>query len=105
MPGGGPMRIWHLALMILVSAVILAITKEAFGRVMLVMLATGIGEVALGTAAVMTLFRTVGAVGEADGLLAHVEALTATALVLLIASASMIGLLWLGVVLLMALVA
>ena len=58
------MRIWHLALMILVAAVILALTREAFGRVMLVMLATGLGEVALGTAAVMTLFRTLGAVGQ-----------------------------------------
>ena len=61
------MRIWHLGLMILVAAVILALAREAFGRVMLVMLATGLGEVVLGTLAVLTLFRTLGAVGHARG--------------------------------------
>jgi len=90
------MRIWHLTLMILVAAVILAVTREVFGRVMVAMLLTGIGEVALGTAAVMSLFRTLGGLGHASGLLAHVEALTASFLVLLIAATLMLGLLWIG---------
>ncbi len=99
------MRIWHLTLLILVAAVILAVTREVFGRVMLVMLLTGIGEVALGAGAVMSLFRTLGSLGHAEGPLAYAEALTATALVLLFAATLMLGLLGLGAVLVSVLVA
>ena len=52
-------------------------------------------EVACATAALMTLFKTVGSFGKAESLIAHAEAVAATALVLILATAVMTGLLWL----------
>ena len=44
----------------------------------------------------LTLFRTLGAFGEAKSLYSHVEALVATTLVLVVASVSINAVLWAG---------
>jgi hypothetical protein len=48
----------------------------------------------------LNLFKTLGAFGQARGILAHIEALAATALVLMVATLSMNGVLWVGLALL-----
>ncbi len=72
------MRIAHLIWLVFGSAIVLGIGREPFGRVMLVMLVIGLGAVGLATAAALQLFRTVGAIGEAQGLAEHARALAAT---------------------------
>ncbi len=47
----------------------------------------------------MALFQTVGAIGEAEGPVAHAEALLATLIVLVAATALMCGLLFVGIAL------
>jgi hypothetical protein len=83
------MRLWHLIVFILALSLILAVVRDQVGRVALVVFATGVGEFVMGTTAVMALFRTIGALGEAKGLVAHVEAVATTTLVLVIATAMM----------------
>jgi hypothetical protein len=89
------MRVWHLSFVVLVAAVGMTVARELPGQVFLVMFLTGIAEVACATAALMTLFKTVGSFGKAESLMAHAEAVAATALVLILATAVMTGLLWL----------
>ena len=85
------MRLWHLALLTLVTAVILSLASDPVGRVSVIVFLTGLGDVALGTTALLALFQTLGAIGEARGFVAHVEAIAATTVVLLVASALMTG--------------
>jgi hypothetical protein len=94
------MRLWHLLMAVFFAALVLMIARAEVGRVALVVFFTGLGEVVLGTTALMQLFRTIGAFGAARDFLAHVEALAATALVLILATASMNAVLWVGVALL-----
>ena len=49
--------------------------------------------------AIMALFQTIGALGEARGLAAHIEALAATVVVLIVGSAVILGLLFAGALL------
>src|SRR5262249_44662633 len=84
-----PMRLWHLFVFILALSLILAIVRDQVGRIALIVFVTGAGEFVMGTTAVMTLFRTIGALGEAKGLFAHVEAVATTTLVLVIATTIM----------------
>ena len=98
------MRLWHLTLMILVVAVILAIARDLMGRVILVMMLIGLGMVFLATTATMYLFQTVGAFGEARGLPEHAKALGATVAVLIGAAMGTVGVIFVGGTLLQALV-
>jgi hypothetical protein len=61
-----------------------------------------LGEAVLGTTALMTLFKTVAAIGRADRVAPFVEAVASTALVVVIASSAMTAWLWLGVSVLVA---
>jgi hypothetical protein len=90
------MRLWHVMVLMFVLATLMAIWREPVGRVAVVVFAIGLAELVLGLAAVMTLFRTVGAFGQARRLIAYAEALLATTLVLLAASLSMNGVFWIG---------
>ena len=52
----------------------------------LIVFITALGEVVIGTTAVLALFQTIGSLGEAKGLVAHAEALATTTLVLVLAT-------------------
>jgi hypothetical protein len=90
------MRIWHLSVAILVTAVVLSIVRDPVGRVALIVFVTASGEAALGLTAVMALFQTIGAIGMARGVLDHAEAVASTTLVLLVATAVMSFWLFIG---------
>ena len=90
------MRLWHLFLGVLLLAVVLTIARDPAGRVAMVVFFTTVGEVVVGTTAIMMLFQTVGAIGEAKGLVEHAEAVFATTVVLAIGTALMWGLLVVG---------
>jgi hypothetical protein len=98
------MRLWHILTTVFFVALVLAIARSDVGKVGLIVFFTGLGEVVLGATALMHLFKTIGALGMARGLSAHVEAIVATALVLMVATVSMNAVLWAGVVLLQAVV-
>ena len=90
------MRLQTLAFVILFLAFILTLGRDPAGRVGVLVFFTGVGEVALGLAAVMALFRTVGAIGEADAVLEHADALAATTVVLAVGTAAMSAWLFVG---------
>ncbi|HWE39026.1 MAG TPA: hypothetical protein VG406_20935 [Isosphaeraceae bacterium] len=90
------MRISHLLFLVGVVAIGLAVGRERVGQVFLVFFLTGVGEVILGTTAIMNLFKSVGAIGRAETPSAYIEAIAATALILAVATATMCGLLVLG---------
>ncbi|GAC1336525.1 MAG: hypothetical protein NVSMB14_04160 [Isosphaeraceae bacterium] len=94
------MRVWHLLLMIFASAVMLAVANERIGQVFLVMFLTGIAEVVCGTTALLNLFKSIGAIGKAEKPAAYVEAILATALILMIGTIAMTGLMFIGATLL-----
>ncbi len=83
------MRLWHFVVFILVLSILLAIIRDTVGRIALIVFVTALGEVVLGTTAVMALFQTIGAIGMARGLFEHGQALAATTLVLIVATAIM----------------
>lgn len=91
------MKLWHLFVVVLLVATVLAIGRSDVGRVSLIVFLTGLGEVACGTTALMLLFQTVGAIGSAGRRSAYVEAVAATALVLVVASVVMNSLFWAGI--------
>jgi hypothetical protein len=82
---------------VLISAILFTVAREQVGRVALVVFCIGTVEALLGLAAVMTLFQTVAAIGYAQSLSAYAEAIGATLIVLVVASGSMNGLLWIGI--------
>jgi hypothetical protein len=96
------MRLWHLSVAILMLGVIMSIVRDPAGRVALIVFVTGLGETAMGLAAIMALFQTIGAIGMARGLLDHAEALAATTLVVLASTAIMSVWLFMGVWLIQA---
>jgi hypothetical protein len=96
------MRLWHVVLAVIVIAVILVICRDPAGRVAVVVFGTTLGEFFFGTAAILALFRTIGALGEARGFYRHAEAIVATAVVLAVATFIMSSLLVGGVWLLQA---
>ncbi len=81
------MRLWHLFVFIIAVGVILAIIRDPVGRIALIVFITALGEVVIGVSAIMALFQTIGALGEAKGLVAHAEAVATTTLVLFLATA------------------
>jgi hypothetical protein len=90
------MRLWHLVSGILVLALVLAIAREPAGRVGVIVFIVGLGEVIVATTALLSLFQTVGAIGEAQSLSAHARAVLATSVVLALASAIMAALVFAG---------
>lgn len=94
------MRLWHILFAVLLTALVLAVSRDLAGRVAIIVFFAGLGEVVLGTAALMHLFQTIGRLGAARGLFAHLEALVATIVVLALATASMNAVMWIGIVLL-----
>jgi hypothetical protein len=85
----GPMRLWHLFVFILGLGLVLAIVRDPVGRIALIVFVTALGEVIIGTTAVLALFQTIGSLGEAKGLVAHAEAVATTTLVLVLATTIM----------------
>jgi hypothetical protein len=98
LPGGERelMRLWHLVFAILVVALVLTIARDPAGRVAVIVFITGLGEVVLATTALLALFQTIGAIGEARSRIDHAQALLATTLVLTVATSIMAGLLFAG---------
>src|SRR5262245_52263296 len=90
------MRLWHLIAAVLFVALALAIGRDEAGRVALVVFCIGLMEVALGTTALMLLFRSVAQIGYARRPTAHVEAIAATALITFIAAVAMNAVFWVG---------
>jgi hypothetical protein len=91
------MRLLHLLFGIFVVALLLTFAREPAGRVAVIVFLVGLGEVALGTTALLALFQAVGAIGEADSLVSHAEAVLATSLVLTVGSSTMAGLFVAGI--------
>jgi hypothetical protein len=89
-------RLWHLLYVVAAMGLVMTLARDPMSRVMLIVVATGIGEVVFGLTAVMALFQTIGALGEARGLFDHAEALAATSFVLAVGSAVMCGWLVIG---------
>lgn len=90
------MRLWHLFVFIMILGMGLAIARDPVGRVALIVFVTALGEVVIGTTAIMALFQTIGSMGEAKGLVAHAEAVATTTLVLVLATALMSSWLFAG---------
>ena len=90
------MRLWHLFVVILALCLILTIVRDVVGRIALIVFVTALGEVIMGTTAVMALFQTIGSLGEAKGLFAHAEAVATTTLVLIVATVFMSSWLFAG---------
>ena len=90
------MRISHLILLVFGSSIVMAVAREPFGQVLLVMLLIGLGAVLLATTAAMQLFRTVGAFGDSDRPGDRALALAATLGVLSGAAAAMAAVVLIG---------
>lgn len=99
------MRLWHLTFAIVLIALGLTVAQDAVGMVAIIVFITGLGEVVVGTTAVMALFQTLGSLGEAKGLSAHAEAVIATTVVLAVFTAIMTGWLFIGAWIVQAVVA
>jgi hypothetical protein len=93
------MRLSTLLYAILVIAILMGIVRDEIGRVAVIVFFTGLGTIIVVLGAIMALFQTVGAFGEAQTVLSHVEALAATAVVLLVATSMTLGLLFAGALL------
>ncbi|WP_435009174.1 hypothetical protein P12x_000422 [Tundrisphaera lichenicola] len=93
------MRLSNLLFIILVLAVAMGIARDEVGRVAVIVFVTGLGTVVVVLGAIMALFQTLGSFGEAQSLLSHLEALGATAVVLLVGSSATLGLLFVGALL------
>ncbi len=91
------MRLWHLVFAVAIVSVVMTLVRDEAGRVGVIVFIFGAGECAFGIAALMALFRTVGAIGQARGLIAHAAAIVATTLVLATASMIMVAWLFVGV--------
>ncbi len=90
------MRLWHLSFAVGAASVMMAMARNPLTRAFLITLTTGLGAVFLGTTAVMALFQTIGALGEAKGLSAHLEAIATTSMVLGVATVLMSAWLFVG---------
>ncbi len=90
------MRIWNLSLATVVVAVALAMLRDEVGRVAVIVFIAGLGLIACGLVAILALFQTLGSFGEARGVIAHAGAMAATAAVLVVGSATMLGTIYAG---------
>ena len=91
------MRIGTTMFGVLVLAVVFTMLKDEVGRVAVIVFVTGLGVTIGGLTAIISLFHTLGALGEARTLAAHVEAVGATVLVLAVGSGAMLATLFAGV--------
>ncbi len=90
------MRIRHWIFAVAASSLVMASARDPTGRVVMIVFVTGLGEAVFGTAALLALFQTVGALGGAKGLAAQAHALAATSAVLVAAAALMAAWLFAG---------
>lgn len=90
------MRLWHLAFFVFSLAIVFTIARDTVGLIALIVFATALGEVVMGTTAVMALFQTIGEIGMARGLFEHGQAVAATTIVLIVATAVMSVWLFIG---------
>ncbi len=90
------MKLWHLVFAVFLASLALAISREEVGRVTLVVFCTAMGVIVLGVSSLLLLFRTVGSLGSARGVLGHLEAIAATTGVLFFGGAGMLAVLWFG---------
>jgi hypothetical protein len=98
------MRILHGIFAVFVSAVILTLIRDPAGRVAVVVFVTEVAELICGLTAIMMLFRTFGAIGQAQGPAELGVGVLATAAVLAVASVLMAGMVAVGVLLVLAVV-
>ena len=82
--------------LVLVAAVVFTLLRDEVGRVAVIVFFTGVGVTVGGLTAIMALFQTVGAIGEARTPFGYLEALAATALVLAVGSSAMLFLMFGG---------
>jgi len=87
----------HLFLAVFLTALMLTAARDVVGRVALIVFIIGSAEFVVGTIAVMTLFKTIGSLGYAKGVVAYAQALAATAMVLVVATLTMNGMLAIGI--------
>lgn len=92
------MRITISSTMFLVfgAALVFTLLRDEVGRVAVIVFLTGVGVTGGGLMAIMALFQTVGAFGEARTLVGYLEAIIATALVLAVGSSAMLFLMFGG---------
>jgi hypothetical protein len=90
------MRLWTLVLAVLVVGTVLGIARDEVGRVAVIIFFTGLGTVVAGLTSIMALFQTIGALGESKSLGMCLEALAATVVVLFVGSATMLGVMFGG---------
>ena len=90
------MRLWHLIYAVAAVSVMMRLARDPVSRVFLIVFVTGTGAVVLAMAALMALFQTVGALGEAEGFDAHAEAIAVTSAVLVVAAAAVTAWLFAG---------
>jgi hypothetical protein len=90
------MRLSTLVFAVLVLGTLMGIVRDEVGRVAVIVFFTGLSTCIAGVGSIMALFQTVGAIGEAKTIGAHVEALASTVLVLTVGSMLMLGLLFGG---------
>jgi hypothetical protein len=88
------MRILHILYGVFMLALAFAVAREPVGRVAVIVFVTLAGELICGTTALMLLFQTVGSIGDALGALDYIQGLMAAAIVLVVASWLMIGMLY-----------
>jgi hypothetical protein len=90
------MRLSTLVFAVLVLGTIMGIVRDEIGRVAVIVFFTGLTTCIAGVGSIMALFQTVGALGEAKTIGAHIEALASTIVVLTVGSMLMLGLLFGG---------
>ena len=90
------MRLWHLISAVGFLAILMTLARDPMSRVLLIVLATGIGEIVFGLTAIMALFQTIGAIGHSRDVIDLGEALAATGFVLTVGTATMSGWLFVG---------
>ena len=84
------MRLSTCAFYIVVLAIVFTLLRDEVGRVAVIVFVTGLGVTVGGVTAIMGLFQTIGAFGEAQTLYAHAEAVLATIVVLVVASTGLL---------------
>jgi hypothetical protein len=90
------LRLWHLVFAVFLVAVTMGMWREVTSRVALIVFVAGTGECAVGTTALLMLFRSLAAVGYATEPREYARALGRTALVLVGATFLMTSVIWLG---------
>ncbi len=90
------MRLWHTTYAVFVFAMMFTVAREPAGRVAIVIFITGLCVLVCTLTGLMLLFRTVGSLGEADGLFEAVQCAVATLVVGTVAAYIVVTLLGIG---------